>query len=153
MLETFNDWQVSCAVQNKERRCVLLQQQSQKNGQRVLAIELTPTNANAITGVLVLPFGLLLDNGVVLRLGDKPLGNPLRFRTCLPSGCLVLLSFDAATVKNLRHGKTLEVEATVDSDHQHTTGGLLPLPRKVGFSVSLTGFSEGLDRITTIARN
>lgn len=101
----------------------------------------------------MLPFGLLLDNGVALRLENKPLGAQLRFRTCLPAGCLVPLSFDAATLSRLRRGTTLDVEAVADSDQQRATGKLLPLPRKVMFSISLKGFAEGLDRIKAIVGN
>ncbi|WP_280953504.1 invasion associated locus B family protein [Phyllobacterium phragmitis] len=50
---------------------------------------------NTVTGTLIMPFGLALDAGVTFEIDDKPAMQPVRFRTCLPGGCLVNVSFDA----------------------------------------------------------
>lgn len=114
--ETYQDWRVACQVADNAKRCVLLQQQNQQNGQRVLAIELNAPAGNTMTGTLVLPLGLALDAGVTFQIDDKPAMQPMRLRTCVPAGCLVNISFDAPTVTALRAGTALKIKATFASN-------------------------------------
>jgi invasion protein IalB len=138
--ETYKDWRVACAQDGNAKRCVLSQVQIQQNGQRVLAIELNPLAGSAVAGVLVLPFGLALDAGIAFQIDEKLAVQPMRFRTCLPSGCLVAVSFDAPMVVALRSGTALKVKATADG------GAAAP------FSISLQGFATALDRVAMLAR-
>lgn len=138
--ETYKDWRVACVQEGATKRCVLSQVQAQQNGQRVLAIELNAPNGNIVTGTLVLPFGLALDSGVTFQIDEKPAMPPVRFRTCLPAGCIVNVSFDTATIVALRAGAALKVKATADG------GAAAP------FSISLQGFGTALDRIGVLAR-
>ena len=119
---------------------MLSQIQAQQDGQRVLAIELNAPAGNAVAGVLVLPFGLSLDSGVAFQIDEKLTAQPMRFRTCLPNGCLVAVSFDAPTVMALRTGTALKIKATADG------GAAAP------FSISLQGFATALDRVATLSR-
>jgi invasion protein IalB len=138
--ETYKDWSVSCVMQEAGKRCALTQTQTQQGGQRVLAIELSAPNGNKLTGVLVLPFGLALDSGATLQIDDKPAGQPLRFRTCLPAGCLIPLDFDGAMITALRAGTALKIK-------MHADGG-----KETALSISLQGFPAALDRTTALAR-
>jgi len=138
--ETYKDWRVACAQQGTAKQCAMSQAQAQQNGQRVLAIELAAPAGNLVSGTLVLPFGLALDAGVSFQIDDKPAMAPLRFRTCVPAGCLVTLSFDAPTIVALRAGTALKVKATADG------GAAAP------FSISLQGFGTALDRVAALAR-
>lgn len=138
--ETYRDWRVACVQDGAAKRCVLSQAQAQQNGQRVLAIELSAPAGNVVSGTLVLPFGLALDSGVTFQIDDKPTMQPVRFRTCIPAGCLVNVSFDAATIVALRAGSALKLKATADG------GAAAP------FSISLQGFGTALDRVATLAR-
>lgn len=138
--ETYKDWRVTCVAQGAAKRCALSQQQAQQNGQRVLAIELNAPSGNTVAGTLVLPFGLALDSGVTFQIDEKPAMAPVRFRTCLPAGCLVNVSFDAATLVALRAGAVLKIKATADG------GAAAP------FSISLQGFGTALDRVAALAR-
>ncbi|MCR4520286.1 MULTISPECIES: invasion associated locus B family protein [Bosea] len=138
--ETYKDWRVVCAQQGSAKRCVLSQIQAQQNGQRVLAIELNAPAGHAVAGVLVLPFGLSLDSGVAFQIDEKLTAQPMRFRTCLPNGCLVAVSFDAPTVTALRTGTALKIKATADG------GAAAP------FSISLQGFATALDRVMALSR-
>ncbi|HEX5500433.1 MAG TPA: invasion associated locus B family protein [Thermomicrobiales bacterium] len=133
--ETYQAWQVACAVQDKTKHCALLQQQTEKNGLKVLTIQLTPTADRGASGTLILPFGLLLSSGVKFQIDDKPAVDPLPFRTCLPAGCVVPLTFNAAILKMLRAGTVLKLIATQSANGQPFT-----------FSVSLKGFAPALDR-------
>jgi invasion protein IalB len=138
--ETYKDWSVSCVLHDAGKRCALTQTQTQQGGQRVLAIELNAPSGNSLTGMLALPFGLALDSGASLQIDDKPPGQPLRFRTCLPAGCLIPLNFDAAMIAALRSGTALKIKAQAD-------GG-----KETVLTVSLQGFPAALDRTAVLAR-
>lgn len=138
--ETYKDWRVACEQQGTAKKCVLSQVQAQQNGQRVLGVELNVPTSGAMSGVLVLPFGLLFDNGVTLQLDEKAPMAPLRYRTCLPNGCVVMLNFDAATTAALKTGTALKVKVVAD-------GG-----KEAQLSISLQGFDSALDRILVLSR-
>jgi invasion protein IalB len=138
--EMHGDWRVACTQQNARMVCALSQQQIDKDTrQLLLAIELTAPTDKA-EGTLILPFGLALDRPVTLHIDEAASGPTLRFRTCLPVGCLVGLAFDTPTVALLRKGTTLTVRATAD-------GG-----QGTAFKISLNGFSGALDRVVALAR-
>lgn len=60
-------------------------QVNSQNRQRVLSVELTAREGGAAaSGTLVMPFGLALDQGVVLSIDEGEPLPPLRFSTCLP---------------------------------------------------------------------
>ena len=138
--ETYQDWRVACVQQAAEKRCALSQVQTQQNGQRVLAIELGARTGDVVSGTLVLPFGLALDAGVTLHVDENAPMEPLRFRTCMPGGCLVSISFDAPAVVALRAGAALKATAVAD-------GGT-----NAQFSISLSGFAAALDRVVALSR-
>lgn len=138
--ETYEDWTVACVLNGTEKHCALSQVQTQQNGQRVLAMELSAPTDNAVSGTLLLPFGLALDPGVIFQIDETPAMQPVRFRTCVPAGCLVNVSFDAAAIVALRAGSVLKVKVTADG------GASAP------FSISLRGFGTALDRVATLAR-
>jgi invasion protein IalB len=116
--------------------CTSSQTQSRENGQRVLAIELTTSDGGkSMLGNLVLPFGLLLDAGVGLQVDEGKPGEARRFSTCMPGGCVVPLTFDAATAAALRTGQKLNIHARVADGN-----------RDMVFPISLKGFAPALDR-------
>lgn len=139
--ETFQNWRVLCMPQaSAKQRCAMSQGQVQKSGQRLLAMELGAPSGGAMTGALVLPFGLALYPGVALQIDGKPVGQPLGFQTCLPVGCVVPLNFDAATVAALGSGAALQVKGKAD-------GG-----EEAAFSIPLQGFAGALDRLSALSR-
>jgi invasion protein IalB len=137
LTETHGDWTVSCRVEQQGdqsiRLCALSQQQANSQGQRTLAVELQPTTDEA-SGVLILPFGLAVAQGVTLRVGEEEPGQPLPFSTCLPVGCLVPITLDAARLDELGQGTGLDVTATAAG------GG------EVTLAIPLAGFTSALDR-------
>lgn len=138
--ETYQDWSVSCIQQDAQKRCTLSQVQVQQNGQRVLAVELDAPAGNVLSGMLVLPFGLALDSGVTFQVDEQSPMQPVRFRTCLPGGCLVPITLDAPAIVALRAGAVLKVAAMADAGS--------PAP----FSISLQGFGTALDRVVVLAQ-
>ncbi|MGJ4932511.1 invasion associated locus B family protein [Bradyrhizobium sp. HKCCYLS2038] len=140
--ETFQDWQVACAPQGGVSRCALSQQQSDpQSKQRVLLLTLSASATDRAEGILVLPFGLALDPGVTLQVDDGALLPTLRFRTCLPAGCIVPLSFDGKAVTALRKGTTLKLKVTAAETSKEMT-----LP------ISLKGFPGAFDRTLALSR-
>jgi invasion protein IalB len=137
--ETYQDWRLACQSAGAQTVCSITQEQQQQNGQRVLAIELLRAEGKgALVGNLMLPFGLQLDAGAVLQIDDRKPGEPLRFSTCMPAGCLVPLSFDPAYVTALRAGTVLRVKVqSVDA-------------KEVALSISVTGFSAAFDRLQVL---
>ena len=140
--ETHGDWTVRCNVQQPENRigCIVQQEQvDDQSHQRLMAVDMVPGN-EGVLGTLILPFGLDLDKGVALTIDDgHPMQN-LRFRTCLPQGCIVPLSFTPELLPALRSGVALKVTTTADG------GAATP------FTVSLAGFSSALARAQELAR-
>lgn len=139
--ETYDNWQVTCVVRKQAPQCALSQQQrQQQNNQLVLSVEFAPEQKDgAVTGNLVLPFGLLLQSGVTLQIDDKPVTPALGFRTCLPIGCIVPVTLDKAMIANARAGTVLKITAT-SSDGNKT----------VPLSVPLKGMGNGLDRMKAL---
>ncbi len=138
--EMHGDWRVACVREGGRKICALSQRQTDPNThQLLLAIELNAPAIDKAEGTLILPFGLALDRPVTLQIDEGGSGPALRFRTCLPVGCLVSLSFDPTTVARLRDGATLTVRATAD-------GG-----QGAAFKISLSGFSSALARTVALA--
>ncbi|WP_163266234.1 invasion associated locus B family protein [Chelativorans alearense] len=141
--ETHGSWTVQCVLAaladgSKAKRCILSQQQvAQNTGQRALAIELAAESGIA-KGNLVLPFGLDLQKGVAFHIGEKAIGQTRQFRTCLPAGCIVDVSFDADMIASLKLGTALKVKAT-------SVGG-----QDIAFSISLAGFTRAYDRVVAL---
>jgi len=137
--ETYRDWRVACEIVNASKRCALSQQQARQDGQRVLAIELQAGPDDAVTGHLVLPFGLLLQAGITPQIDEQPSMDALPFRTCLPQGCIVPITFDQPVIDSLRAGTTLKLTAKSSASNEDVTLG-----------VSLRGFSTALDRVKAL---
>jgi invasion protein IalB len=138
--ETYDNWVVTCVTRDGKKVCSLIQQQSDKNsGQRIVAAEVT--SASPLEGTLLLPFGIAVSQPLALELDGTAFGAPIPFRTCLPSGCLVPLKLDAASLGRLKSGTTLTLKANAD-------GG-----QPVTFALPLKGFSAGLDRLAVLLKD
>lgn len=110
-------------------------------GQRVFAIELRSTRNGKTDGTVLMPFGLNLEAGAVLKLDDKDLGKGLRFSTCVPQGCLLPVSFRSVATDAMRKGKKLVVASLNLSSNEPVT-----------FNISLNGFGAALTRTTDLAK-
>jgi invasion protein IalB len=138
--ETFDDWSVACAVEQSHKTCVMQQGLRQQNNQRVLAVELRPSAAG-VEGTMVLLFGLALAKGATIQIDDGAALAPFPIRTCLPAGCIALLTFDAKALASLRKATALKVKVTPDGGDTETQ-----------WSVSLKGFGTALDRVTALLK-
>ena len=140
LTETHDDWTVRCAIDQAVVHCAAQQEQlSTQTKQRVLAIEILP-GTDVLTGTLVLPFGLDLQKGAVVKVDDKLTSPVLVFQTCLPSGCLVPLRIGKEWETAMRAGTALAVGAQAVS------------AQPANFSISLKGFGSALDRIADLTK-
>lgn len=147
--EAHGDWIVACVLVaqtdgRKQKRCALSQEQfqqqpRQQGRQRTLAIELRP-EGGGVKGTLVLPFGLALDKGIAYQLDEGQAGTPQRFRTCLPVGCLMDVSFDARTIASFKSGKVLKAKAVADNG------------QATAFSIPLSGFAGAYERVVALLK-
>jgi invasion protein IalB len=137
--EIYQNWRVSCTVGDNTRACSITQDQTQQNGQRLLAVEMRARPDGAAIGTLLLPFGILLDSGVTPQIDDQPPLAPLRFRTCLPTACVALLPVDPPTLVKLRAGSVLKLKVTTAANTE------------LIFPVSLHGLTAALDRTAELS--
>jgi invasion protein IalB len=108
---------------------------------RQVEIQLRPPKDGKLEGTILMPFGLKLDNGAVLTLDDKDLGQPLRFSTCMPQGCLLPLSLPAVTIDAMKKAKALGVASLNNGSGE-----------VVAFKVSLETFPAALARVTELGK-
>jgi len=140
--ETHGDWTVACVAPEATVTCVVSQVQvNNESRQRVLSVELQAAEGgNTAAGTLVMPFGLALERGVLLAIDESEPLPPLRFSTCLPTGCLVPLVFNQGAVTALRAGTVLGARAVANAGGQ-----------EVNFTISLRGFPSALARAAELA--
>jgi invasion protein IalB len=139
--EVYGDWTVDCRITDGQKLCVLSQSQGDsRTNQRVFAIELRAPKDGRAEGTILMPFGLKLENGAVLKLDQKDLGQGLRFSTCVPSGCLLPISFPTVATDAMKGGKTLTAAALNLSNND-----------VVSFNIALNGFGPALDRLGQLA--
>ncbi|QEU30609.1 invasion associated locus B family protein [Pseudomonas luteola] len=137
--ETYGDWSVICRnVPEEGKVCAMSQVINNKDGQRMLAIELRP-GKEGLGGFMVLPFGVAVTKGVRLQVDDQDT-RTVDFHTCLPVGCIAPLEFDNTQLKALRKGKALNVTATI------ATGGEAHGP------LSLKGFTKAAERTRALMK-
>ncbi|KJC40785.1 invasion protein [Bradyrhizobium sp. LTSP885] len=132
--ETYGDWIVKCLVDNGTRLCTLSQAQlSKETNQQVFAIELLPRDGKT-EGNMLVPFGLKLDAGAILKLDGKDL-EQARFSTCTAQGCLLPVSFPTVVTETMGRAKVLTVAV------QNINNG-----QAVVVTVPLNGFAAALER-------
>jgi invasion protein IalB len=140
--ETHGAWTVSCRLVEGRKVCGVSQvRTNQQTGQRSFAIELQPPRDGKIEGVLIMPFGLALGQGVKLTLDDKALGQTTPFSTCFPNGCLAPVSLPTSATDAMKKAKTMAVTA-------------MPFDRiePVVFAITLDGFAQALGRVAELAK-
>jgi invasion protein IalB len=104
--------------------------------QRVLTFAIGRT-AKGAKATLVLPFGLLLSEGVRVQIAEEEV---LRgaYRTCLPAGCVTEIEFPEEVIKKFEATETASVLMTANSGQQVKT------------DISLKGFTPAYQRLANL---
>ncbi|HEX2885305.1 invasion associated locus B family protein [Vineibacter terrae] len=141
--ETHGDWIVVCSTISQQTKiCGVSQQQADtRSGQRVVAVEVAVPAGDTTKVTLALPFGVLLEKGVVVQVDDGQASSPFAFKTCLPVGCIVEIALNKQSLEAWRKGTSLKFK-TVAAD-----GG-----NEVPFTLSLKGFASAVDRAAALAK-
>lgn len=137
--ETHADWTVNCGFPQGSLYCAISQTQvDSESRHRVLAVELTVAEGAelAASGMLIMPFGLELDEGVSLAIDTGAPFQTLSFSTCLPTGCLVPMTLEPDAIRAMQSGGTLKIGAIASGTNQN-----------IDFSISLSGFASALERV------
>lgn len=137
--ETFGDWQVRCGPPGQP--CVVRHEQTRPSGERLLVVEIAQDADGMARGTALLPFGVLFDEGLTLQIDEGARAEPLPFRTCVPSGCVVTFDLGPELVAGMRGGTML-------SGHIATIDG-----QNLALQVSLRGFTAATDRLSALARD
>lgn len=141
LVETYQDWVVACQARNNLTACAARQVQSDsQTGQHVLTAEFRNGAGGKLEGALLMPFGLALAQGASLKI-DEAAGPALAFSTCLPRGCVIPLSLDAAMTGRLKTAATLHIGAIAAASSQ-----------PIALKVSLKGLSAALNRMTELTK-
>jgi invasion protein IalB len=140
--ETYGNWTINCRLLEGQKHCVVMQAQgNSQTKQRLFEIELQTPRDGKVEGTILMPTGLKLDAGAVLKIDDKDFGSGLRFSTCVPQGCLLPVSLQTASVEVMKKGKLLTV-ASLNFDNEEV----------VSFKVSLDGFAPAIARVAELGK-
>lgn len=143
LTETFSLWTVNCAIQNGEKACALIRQEVNNQNQPVISMNVSTNNQGDVTGVLVVPFGILVSKPVELQIDDTKTVIQTSIRTCAPLGCIVPIAFDKNAIAAMRAGKQLNVKATSAGSGEPVLNNLF---------VQLEGFGPALDRLNALKK-
>ncbi|MFT8674960.1 MAG: invasion associated locus B family protein [Acetobacter sp.] len=140
LTETYQAWKVMCGAGTKGETCVVSQQVSDsKSHKNVMTIQFH-SMGKTTAGVVVLPLGVRLADGVIIRVDGKTLGKPFMFETCIPAGCLAPLTLDEAALGALQSSKKAEFSFSA------ATGQHVALP------ITVSGLDQAMARMTTLSR-
>jgi len=138
--EVYEDWTVDCRLADGRKVCRLSQAQgSSQTGRRVFAIEFDAPRNGRAEGTVLMPLGVKLDAGAIMKLDDKTFGQGLRFSACAAQGCIAAVSLPAAALDSLRKSQSLSIASLSLSNNE-----------PVVFKVSLKGFSAAINRIAQL---
>jgi len=107
-------WNIRCSGEEvaPERACEIFQRLTlAKTGQRVseFVIGLSEDKKNA-RGVLILPLGILLDNGIEMQIDDDQIFK-FKPRYCVNDGCYAFINLDKPLLSALKKGGVVEFRA------------------------------------------
>lgn len=139
--EVFQEWELRNVDKGTGRKIWMVRfERSQKQFLHAkVAIELSWVDDDRMFGVLVLPFGLKISEGVRLQLDDGPFTEKLPYAAHGPAGGIVKLDLGTDGLKELRQARKLNILT------QPAAG-----KRKLLFSVPLEGFVAASDRLKVV---
>jgi len=130
-ITTFQDWRVVCPpLTAATPNCALTEDVLRDTGGVLLTIAMTDP-APGSTLSLTVPHGVLLEPGMGFTIGSEPV-RVRPYETCTNTGCVVLVTVDADTLKSLSVNMAGQISVAAPNAQQ---------PINIPFS--LKGFAEG----------
>lgn len=106
---SFEDWQVGC-LDKPGGPCSAYQELLRPDTRQwVLRVEFMRERQGRTPATLMLPLGVLLSEGVTLRIDDAPPSKPYPIAVCQSQGCVLPLMLDADMMRALTQGRWLTV--------------------------------------------
>lgn len=143
LTETYGTWTVNCGVQDGQKACAMFRQEVNAQNQPVLSMNVSTEQSDTVSGILIVPFGVLVSKPIHLQIDDSKLTLDTSVRTCVPGGCVVPVSFNKAQIAGLRAGKQLKMSATSAANGE---------PKIDNLYIQLDGFGGALDRLTALKK-
>jgi invasion protein IalB len=139
--ETYEAWTVQCVSrmegEQPQRTCQMSQELiQQESRQRVMMFAIGKAE-QAAKATLVLPFGLLLSEGVRVQIGDEDVLQGT-YRTCLPAGCVAEIELPKEVIEKFGSAEAASVLMTAISGQQAKT------------DISLKGFKPAYQRLAEL---
>lgn len=140
--ETYDAWTVQCVNRSegeqRQRTCQMSQELLQQGTrQRVLLFAINTAADGGATATLILPFGLLLSEGVRIEIAEKEVVRGA-YRTCLPAGCVAELGLSDEVIQQLETSEIASVMMTANTGQPVKT------------DISLKGFAAAYQRLATL---
>jgi invasion protein IalB len=133
-----NDWQIRCDTPPgaQSEQCALIQSVTAEDrpniGLTVIVLKTADRKSRLMR--VIAPPGVLLPSGLGLKIDNTEIGRA-GFVRCVPNGCVAEVIMDDTLLGRLRSG-------------QAATFIIFQTPEEgIGFPISLTGFSEGFDKL------
>lgn len=130
-------WTVRCQEKDSDHCEIFQRLIVQETGVRVAEFAVGfPEGKSAARGVMILPLGILLPDGVQMQIDDQP---PFKFkvRFCAKDGCFAYLNLNETVLDFMRKGNTAVVTFK-------TLQG-----QDMDFPISLKGFTKALADISS----
>ncbi|MET3589674.1 invasion protein IalB [Bartonella silvatica] len=143
LTETYGLWTINCGIQGGKKVCLMHRQEVNDQGRTVVAMTVNLNADGAVSGNLIVPFGILVSKPVRLQVDEGKAVIETGIRTCVPAGCVVPIAFDKSYVAALRAGKHLKLAMTIAD---------LGEPPLNDLFVQLNGFSNALNRLTVLQK-
>lgn len=137
--EMYGDWGVECKLVEDNRTCSMVQTQIDPRRKVAFIMVVTPPLAGTSKAVLVMPFGVSLPEGVIIRIDGDEGELHVGFAACLLSGCIVQIELGQDRLDLMASGRLLKVLAVVFGNQE-----------TLNFDVSLKGFGAAIQRLQTI---
>lgn len=139
--ETYQDWVVACVSDGENNQCSMIQNQVERDsGQRMMTVELSLGENGELQGILLLPFGLALAEGVTVSIDDQANKSEFGFSTCLPQGCVAPVKMDASMIDAFKTGEKMNIEAAAVNTNE-----------RIDLGASLRGFTAAYNRLKSVA--
>jgi invasion protein IalB len=139
--ESYGSWTVTCTRAEEKPVCLVTQAQGNaRTGKREFVIEIKVPNEGRAEGMILMPFGYVIEPGISFKLDETVLGKGAPYLSCSLEGCLVPISLPTLATDTMKTAKTLSVIGQKQDAKEPTT---IPVP--------LDGFGRAFTRAIAFA--